>query len=516
MHKKWLIAGLPLGIGFCTLTLFLAGIFRTDGWHIYPLDDTYIHLAISKNLSQNGNWGLSPDQFQFSSSSPFFSLLLAVCFLMIGVQSWVPLSINLLAAGVLWWWLYHTFPRRKSVWTACLFILAPIPLLILCGMEHLLHSLLSLVLLWEVSQALQHSQRITRKIALLTCLVVLIRYEALFFILSIGIVTVLLKQWKKGLGLLLLAVVPVSLVGLSSQLVGGTFFPLSIIMKGHSPGLNLLEWIQWGGNGIQRLYENPFILVLAIALSLLIVKSIQLSHGWKNSVVFGSMICLITLVFHLLFAEVGGYRYEAYWMCMAMFCLIQGGEHHHWFGWTVGKVYLAIFQLCVVLLFLFPLMIRAGFFYVNYPVSCQNIYHQQYQTARFIHTYYPTESIAANDVGAISYFSEIQLTDVLGIANQEIALLRREGIYSADHLQRISEQQKIRIAVVHEDWLGELIPETWQKVATWTIPDNFICAFDEVSWYAVKQEEAAPLRRSLQEYAPSLPEDIVINYAQFE
>jgi hypothetical protein len=55
----WAVIGL-------ILVLSLKG---NDCQFIYALDDSYIHLAIAKNLTRYGVWGLTPHEFASSSSS---------------------------------------------------------------------------------------------------------------------------------------------------------------------------------------------------------------------------------------------------------------------------------------------------------------------------------------------------------------------------------------------------------------------------------------------------------------
>ena len=49
------------------LILLWLVVWLNQGHLIYALDDAYIHLAIAKNLSQHGVWGVS--QYGFSSAS---------------------------------------------------------------------------------------------------------------------------------------------------------------------------------------------------------------------------------------------------------------------------------------------------------------------------------------------------------------------------------------------------------------------------------------------------------------
>src|SRR5579872_515524 len=120
-------------------------LHRTGGHLIYPLDDSYIHMSIAKNLGLHGVWGVTRNEFTSSSSSPLWILLLAALYRIFGVHEWMPVVLNV-AVGVL---VLSVVYRRVSrsggpafTTTLLLCFLVPIPMLALSGMEHLVHVLL--------------------------------------------------------------------------------------------------------------------------------------------------------------------------------------------------------------------------------------------------------------------------------------------------------------------------------------------------------------------------------------
>ena len=65
---------------------------RNDGHLIYPLDDTYISMAMGKNLAEHGVWGVTRHEFSSTSSSLIWPLLLAAADRVLGTNELVPLG----------------------------------------------------------------------------------------------------------------------------------------------------------------------------------------------------------------------------------------------------------------------------------------------------------------------------------------------------------------------------------------------------------------------------------------
>ena len=55
-------------LALCGLA-FAISLKITDGYLVYAIDDCYIHLALARNLSETGVWGIRPNEYAFASSS---------------------------------------------------------------------------------------------------------------------------------------------------------------------------------------------------------------------------------------------------------------------------------------------------------------------------------------------------------------------------------------------------------------------------------------------------------------
>ena len=97
-----LLIALPYLVGLLTLGLALRGNLG------FPLDDSWIHQVIARNLVQFHSWGFTPGVTSSGSSSTLWTLVLAVQYLLFPHQSPVffPLVLNslmLMACGLLLW-----------------------------------------------------------------------------------------------------------------------------------------------------------------------------------------------------------------------------------------------------------------------------------------------------------------------------------------------------------------------------------------------------------------------------
>ncbi|MEO0898777.1 MAG: hypothetical protein AAFY71_20360 [Bacteroidota bacterium] len=487
--------------------MLLASLQLTDNQFTYPLDDTYIHLSIARSIQENGNWGPSSFQFQNSSSSPAFTALLSVAH-GLGINSvYLPLFINVIA-GLLWIWViskmvfYSTHHvLRYGIFLGIIILLTPLPLLTLLGMEHILHLLMATLFLREASYKLEKPSTHPNGMLIITgILMCLFRYEGLFIILAFGVVGLANRNWRSIILPIAAACLALFLLGLFMLSQGGTILPISVL--GKSQGTELVQGniSYWLWKAVSNLYDNPFMLILILCNLTIWIMQILKSGGILQ---FWIPIWLIGTLLHLMFAEVGGYRYEAYLIGLGLLVIPL---------YFLSESFIPVFTLqqkqifvLLVAFLVFPLLIRSVFFSANYPVFCQNIYQQSVQVGKFLERHYQEESIALNDIGAGTYFGQIQLTDMVGIGDQEVFKIRQQDQYTADQIQELTEARQSRIAIVHDIWVGSVIPTTWLKMATYTIPDNVICADASMSFYACSTKEQEHLKQALVDFKQRIP-----------
>lgn len=518
---RWVLPVL-LSIFVCMVLIALAGE-KTEGMFIYPLDDSYIHLALAKQLASSGDWGLNPDMFNPCSSSPVFTLLLTGAIWLIGNYTLIPLAINFLLLIFL---SYHLFKFLDSPIVngntttsiiCILLILTPVHLLILCGMEHMLH-LCMLLLLWRVLFKNEEGLHFKSKKAIIFyCLLALLpltRYESLFLIGPICLMLFVRGSFRLGIIGGAASILSVSAYGLWAISKGGYFFPNSILLKGHLPIQEFDNQLFSLSYFVENLYSNPFMLILLIGNAAIVFREVfrdEVNDKYRE-IFWANLVVLVATVGHLLFAQVGGYRYEAYLIMLGgISCLIGLSIEINHLSFTRLKLERIGAIGVFLLIILFPFSIRAGFFTTKFPLASQNVYHQHYQIANFVKEMLPDATIGLNDIGAVAYFTDAKVIDLVGIANMDIARARKRGTFDKDAFKRITSDAEMEYAIIHESWIGNRIPDDWISVQKWTIPNNFITADPTMSFYSCENEYLQKMNMSLSAFRLKLPREISIS-----
>lgn len=126
-HKDWQMPRIHIVILFCTAFLFvllyLAASAVFDGFG-FPLDDAWIHQTYARNLARNGRWAFIPGEISGGSTSPLWTMLLAVGYLIrfpyLWWAYWLGFLSLLLVGFATYTMVQLLWPRQKkrAVWVA--------------------------------------------------------------------------------------------------------------------------------------------------------------------------------------------------------------------------------------------------------------------------------------------------------------------------------------------------------------------------------------------------------------
>jgi hypothetical protein len=487
-----------------TAALLIASYNLASRHFIYPLDDTYINMAVAKNFAAHGVWGVTPFEFSSSSSTPFFILVLSAVYRLTGPSQYVPLGLSWLFgfasiyAG--WQFLEKNLDKKSQTSALVAFVLLP-PLFVVgtLGMEHSLHLLLTLLFV----QQFDADGESIWPVSGITILMVITRYEGLFMASVAFLLLAYQRRWIRAMTIAVSAALPVGAYALFSISHHGYWLPNSIALKGAHAHLR---------DAIINSLAGAHLSLLLVTLTIITVllRRVRPKLARAGCLVAGAG-CL-----HLILADVGwAWRYEDYLISCGVLVVASAIPQLDGCSRLV-KASLAIF-LGLAGGLLASRALQAG---ISLPKYSRAIYLQQWQMANFLRACYPGAAIAANDIGAITFRTDVHLLDLVGLANSDVFIAKRAGTYSTQFIDDAAKKRRIEIAVIYDSWFsphprsalaGPPVPSSWIRVRRWRVPVGELLGDDTVSFYALTPAEAAQLGSRLDAFASTaLPKNVTV------
>lgn len=557
--KSIILTHWPLYIALLILlvviaTIFLQTINKTGGVFAYALDDAYIHMAIAKNFSQHGVWGITSQEFSSTSSSLLWTLIISIIYFIIGVNDYTPLALNILISFSLIYFLYTNFRENKIINSynfislfAIIFII-PLPALIFTGMEHILHITISIVFVIYAAKIIEtnnfeFNSALSIKLWVLGMFLAAVRYEGLFIVFVVCLLLIIKKQYRYSIYLGTISLIPLIIYGIISIMNGWHWLPNSLILKGNMPSIYTFSDLI---NKFHNVFDNLFgaVHILNIAdfgekqvLFLLLIASIILfllinrmdSSLWKfNNVLM--IIFTVSTIIHAMFADFGWfYRYEAYLIALGLYVNLTFLYEYFKDGKTnvsikLSRSHIPNYLVVIFLLILaYPVYIqifngvtqpfaqRISISLLNTPKANYERYLEHVLPAKFIRDYTNNATIAINDIGAISYYNNnINILDLYGLGSRE-PLEFRKNIYDSNVVKEWARNENAKIAYIQIQWteISPLIPEEWIKIAIWKIPHNIVFGDTQFAWYVIDKNKLEEIVYSLKIFSQfNLPEEM--------
>lgn len=492
------------------LTLLSTG--KTDGQFIYTLDDAYIHMAIAKNFAASGTWGITQHGFTSCSSSPLWTFLVSVFYLISGTKIIIPFLLNILFASLTALFVFGFLKRfTQNIFSLTLILLSvlffgPFVSVVFTGLEHSMYTML-IILSASCLYKILSDESGKKDLYIFYILMVLLslsRYEGMFVASSFSLIFLIRKRFTAAILTLLFCFLPILITGLISVSKGWYFFPNSVMLK--SPVV-----LNDFGSFISSVLNPRFFELLWAykrILILLIISAVFIILFFKDKKTFPLksllFLFIITTLLHIQFAKLGSLlRYEMHIIVFGIFVnmisiliYLPGKEN---------KIkYFVYGFLCVLMI---PFSFSSYNAIKDVPTTTVNIYQMQYQMSKLINKYYSGSKIALNDIGAVNYYCEINCLDMWGLANKQVAEYRRKNTYNTEKIFEINRESKTEIAIIFESWFEKYggIPNSWLCAGKWTIPNNITCGADSVTFYATDSSSFIKLSDNLKSFSIELP-----------
>lgn len=517
---------------FCAMLsiLFLLARRLTGGSFVFPLDDSYIHLAVARSLALHHVWGIDGKTFASASSSPGWTVLLSLSDLLFGEHVLNGLVLNaLFGIAVLFAVDYgvRSFVPSASAglrYFVLVIVLlgTPLPSLTILGMEHVAQTLSILLLVILTVQILTLDPELavprwmTVSLLLTAVLAGAIRYEAVFAIAPVCLALLLRRRTVLALLTACCSAVTPVLFGLYSYQKSGLWLPFSVIVKAAHPSAGPLEFVV---QSMQRTRHEGFLPVLILLASLWIVRRRQLSFLWPSQLLLFFSFWIILL--HLIFAPTGWLmRYEGYLYAVAIFSLlICSAEILRWKGFVEGHRPSWLLMVPIGLLTLIvghTVAVRAINGVVLPLQMSTDRYFEHIQVARFVASAYDHDTVTVNDIGALAYFTDAHLLDLIGLGSVEPAkaIHNKQPLTAAD-VDQWAASEHSPIAILQTGWptVLKMLPPNWIKVAEWTVPRNIQFYDRQVSFFATNPDAVKRICESLQRFPPPPQDKVVISPA---
>jgi hypothetical protein len=503
------------GLSFTAVTVAVIEYLtlkKTGGHFCYPLDDTFIHMAVSKNLALYGNWGITPTGFVSTSSSPLFTVLLTLFFKLFSVNIFMPFVISCIGSLLLLLGMHKELNNYTSLSVTnkitCIItsiVCGTLPAMSLLGMEHSLQMAFTLFFVHSIASLLSDTKKNKLWPAVIwAMLMTATRYENVFFIIAAFALLAWQKNIKTAIIIAIAGALPLLLFGVYSKLQGGYFIPNSVLIKGNQ---NFKYFLNGGTSLLQATTSISGIIVIAMIIAF---RRWQAKKYDRDFWILGMLI--IAGLLHSALASFGWfYRYEAYLILlgcfhlskMALIWLQQNGPE------GLKKQLIPAAMIAVIV---YSLPVRGLNSFRNATRAIYNIYEQQYQMGLFLRQYYKGQTVAANDIGAITYMADLNTIDMWGLGNNQVAQARKNMYWNNAFLQKVVADNHTRISVMYDSWFDKDLTKNWVKVATWELPYNYICGDIKVSFYGITENEAALLKNNLTSFATQLPGDVKVEY----
>jgi len=510
-YSKSFLISLIVFASVCVL-YYAASLSKTDGHYVYLIDDAYIHLAMAKNFAFHQVWGVTRYEFSSTSSSPLFTGLLSLIMKVSGNHALISLCVNCVfgigTVYILNQYFGRVFNHVRGAVLSVLFTLfiAVMHVQVLSGMEHVFHVFLFALNIFCLTRLQNRLYIFGFYVSLM--LMGLVRFESMFYFAVLAFVFAVLTEWKRAVLIVLAGFIPIAVFCYINYQQDGYLFPNSVVVKGTK--------LAFDGHFVHQL-KQIFLDNLLLNISFykigffpIMISVILVCKDFRNKKIhdvvrdnFLLIVISLVMICHSMFADLKGlFRYEAYLLTGFSMAIIPKakGFFEDFSGYLKKEKAVSVFMLVNIVL----LCYKCFSAHIMLSDAGKNIYEQQIQSAKFLHTYYNESKVVANDIGAITYFTDIHLLDIAGLGSKETIPFnenKRDPDREFEHfLTQYTIGHSYDIAIIYDAWLQNHIPVNWKKAATLKINNPVAVARDQVSVYSIDRNAASRLKENLRNF----------------
>lgn len=474
-----------------------------SGTIMFAMDDGWIHMSIARNFVEGLGWGMTPGKFLSLSTSPTWTLLVGLAYLVYPDPVRATLCFSLLCMTLASIFVYLlaaklTGKNLLGLLGALVFIFDPVSLWGLgSGMELPLSALGLSALLYFYYSADSDSKTRTRLVPVLMALAAVTRPE-LFALIPVMIADTWLSTRKiRGagaafknaliqIGIIALCLAPYFALNIASH---GMLFPTTYYAKTSVRGVGLGASLASGDaqrimnslivDGRAQVFRaaqsafayNPLILLL------LLPGLLYFSKAFSNSASRRGLLLPISIFFLPYMMGVGSpsaamaNHANRYFIVFAPLTAVIGMMGLNFFFERAKMTVLSVVMALGIILS--PMRTTyAPLRHLGIDAdSTQKLY---VESAKWINENLPTNAVlAVNDIGTLAYFTKRDMIDVMGLGTVEIwPYLKRTspGPVDAKKLRQYLKEKKVEYLMLSPKYYPDLTRDskTFKPIAQWS------------------------------------------------
>lgn len=443
---------------------YITYAFSVNNFYSFPLDDPWIHLTFAKNLAEYGSFSYFKNELVTAgSTSPIYTFIIAVGFLITKNEMWLSYIFGILFFSLAVFYFYRTadqtFPKENwlAIAAALVFVFDKwLNLISVTGMETTLYIFLLVACFYY------YRKRNAVLFAVMLGLTFWARPDALAFIGAIAVDYLFLlyvknRSPKENEDVSLFSKNDLLKIGAVSGGIIAVYFIMNLLISGsllpntygakvgyYSPEFksrtDFLKFEVW------EYFTESAYLLLFIPFIFAIVKLLNDSVRFKYNHNLAAAVFIFALIFIYWYKLPYAHRFGRYLMPVLPFYImlaVYGGRL--FFKWL--SEYLSVKKLVNALNFI--LLITTIFYFaseynknkITFADQSRHIYIRQVEAAKWLKNNTPEGSIiGTHDVGAIAYYSDRKVVDVVGLINPEFI----PKIHSKEFTGFVQEQLKLQ------------------------------------------------------------------------
>lgn len=457
-----IILGVLLTASFILPYYYINYAHSLNQYHSFPLDDPWIHLQFAKNLAEYGSFSYFKNEIVTAgSTSPLYTLILAAGFFVTKNEMWLSYITGIIFFICAVYYFYRLsssiFPNENWLALAAvmLFVLDKwMNFISVTGMETTLYIFLLVACFYYYRKLNAAGFAVTLALSMWT------RPDAVAFIAAIAadyLYRLYIRSKSKNKDNLpeIFSRDALIKIAVISGIIMAAYFIMNLVISGsllpntYSAKLTYYS-AEFRSRGdflkseVWEYFTEKAYLLILIPFLIAAFKIINDSVKQKYNPLLPALIFILLLIFIYWYKLPYAHRFGRYLMPVFPFYFLLavygGREFFKWLAEYINDSKL-VNGLNIMLLLGTMVYFTAGYNENKrvFQDQSRHIYIRQVEAAKWLKNNTPDNSvIATHDVGAIAYYSERKIVDVVGLINPEFV----EKLNNKDFVTFVKEQLK--------------------------------------------------------------------------